>query len=313
MPGPVLREVICQRDPAERAALAALRDGDAETYLENKASAITIHASEQDALAAAPERWAALRDDHGPSAVVMIARDNAARDQLNTAARARLLADGQLSADQRSIGGREWAVGDRVIARHNDRRGDVDNGTVATVTALLPGGAGLEITTDGGQARALKAVDVAEHLQHGYAITGHSSQGATVEAAIVVGRPEEFTREWAYTALSRARGQTALELHRRAPRRQRPLRRCVAAIVSAWALSRPNMTRLTEPRHSPVPDHDPDLVEARLGCAPAISSASPPTRCARSGHRPLISVRRRSAVRQELANKLTKSADAVPF
>ena len=212
MPGPVLREVIRQRDPAERAALAALHAGDAETYLEHKASAITIHASEQDALAAATERWATLRDEHGPSGVVMIARDNATRDQLNTAARARLIAHGHLSADQRSIGGREWAVGERVIARHNDRRIDVDNGTVATVTALLPDGAGLEVITDSGQARALDAAYVAEHLQHAYAITGHSSQGATVEAAIVVGRPEEFTREWAYTALSRARGQTTLEL-----------------------------------------------------------------------------------------------------
>ena len=35
-------------------------------------------------------------------------------------------------------------------------------------------------------------------------LTGHASQGATVEAAVVVG-PEDFSREWAYTALSRAR------------------------------------------------------------------------------------------------------------
>jgi ATP-dependent exoDNAse (exonuclease V) alpha subunit len=28
----------------------------------------------------------------------------------------------------------------------------------------------------------------------------------------VIGRPEEFTREWAYTALSRAREQTVLHL-----------------------------------------------------------------------------------------------------
>ena len=53
---------------------------------------------------------------------------------------------------------------------------------------------------------------VSEHLGHAYAITGHSSQGATVEAAIVVGRPEEFTKEWAYTVLSRARSETTMHL-----------------------------------------------------------------------------------------------------
>ncbi len=58
--------------------------------------------------------------------------------------------------------------------------------------------------------RVLDRAYVSNHVEHLYAITGHSSQGATAEAAIVVGRPEEFTREWAYTALSRARGETSL-------------------------------------------------------------------------------------------------------
>jgi hypothetical protein len=51
---------------------------------------------------------------------------------------------------------------------------------------------------------------VAEHLQHAYVLTAHTMQGATVEWAGVVGRPEDFTRNWAYTALSRAREPTEL-------------------------------------------------------------------------------------------------------
>jgi hypothetical protein len=51
---------------------------------------------------------------------------------------------------------------------------------------------------------------VAEHLQHAYALTAHTIQGATVEWAGVVGRPEDFTRNWSYTALSRAREPTEL-------------------------------------------------------------------------------------------------------
>ncbi len=49
-PGPVLREVVRQRDPAERLALGALHDGNPERYLDHKADAITIHATEDDAL-----------------------------------------------------------------------------------------------------------------------------------------------------------------------------------------------------------------------------------------------------------------------
>lgn len=62
--------------------------------------------------------------------------------------------------------------------------------------------------TDAGQRRLLDAPYVSEHLEHAYALTGHGAHGATVEWAGAVGRPTEFTREWSYTSLSRARGPT---------------------------------------------------------------------------------------------------------
>ena len=51
-----------------------------------------------------------------------------------------------------------------------------------------------------------------EHLQHAYALTAHTIQGGTVEWAGVVGHPDDFTRNWSYTALSRARQPTELFL-----------------------------------------------------------------------------------------------------
>jgi hypothetical protein len=68
------------------------------------------------------------------------------------------------------------------------------------------------IETDAGQPRALNADYIARHLEHAYALTAHSTQGATVNWAGVIGRPTDFTREWAYTALSRARQDTTLHL-----------------------------------------------------------------------------------------------------
>jgi hypothetical protein len=61
----------------------------------------------------------------------------------------------------------------------------------------------------------------AEHLEPAYALTGHGAQGATVEWAGVIGRPSEFGREWAYTALSRARGGTQVHLIAEATPKQR--------------------------------------------------------------------------------------------
>jgi hypothetical protein len=50
------------------------------------------------------------------------------------------------------------------------------------------------------------------HLEHAYALTGHGMQGGTVEWAVVIGQPRDFTRNWSYTALSRAREPTEILL-----------------------------------------------------------------------------------------------------
>ena len=49
------------------------------------------------------------------------------------------------------------------------------------------------------------SVYIIQHVGHAYALTGHGAQGATATWAGVIGRPEEFTREWGYTAVSRPR------------------------------------------------------------------------------------------------------------
>jgi hypothetical protein len=103
-------------------------------------------------------------------------------------------------------------VGDRVIARRNDRDYDVDSGTRGTVRAVDPDRLGVTIHTDDGWLRELPAGYVAEHLEHAYALTVHGSQGATVERAQAIGTPEDFINEWAYTALSRARDPVTVQL-----------------------------------------------------------------------------------------------------
>ena len=207
-----LTEVMRQRDPGERRALAALHDLIPGRYLDWATSAGRVDTFDDEAGAreAAVTEWAAMVGQVGVEQAVMIARDNDTRATLNTSARELRRDQGQLG-EQRLYGRRELAVGDRVICRRNDSLLDVDNGTRGTVRHLDEHRVVIE--TDSRLVRELPAQYVAEHVEHAYALTGHGMQGATVEAAIVVATPRDLTAGWSYTALSRARASTRLLIH----------------------------------------------------------------------------------------------------
>ena len=211
--GPLrLTEVMRQRDPGERRALAALHDRVPDRYLDWATRARRVDTFEDAAGArdAAVTEWADAVGDVGVEQAVIVARDNDTRAALNTAAR-ELRHDQGLLGEQHVYGRRELAVGDRVICRRNDALLDVDNGTRGTVRHVDEDRVVIE--TDSRLVRELPAQYVAEHVEHAYALTGHGMQGATVEAAIVIATPRDLTAGWSYTALSRARATTRLLIH----------------------------------------------------------------------------------------------------
>jgi conjugative relaxase-like TrwC/TraI family protein len=207
-----LTEVMRQRDPAERRALAALHGHLPGVYLEWAARTGRIETFTEQARACERALWEWLRATAllGCPHAVMIARDNDTRAALNDGARRLLAILGELG-HERGYDGVRVAVGDRVICRRNDRRLDVDNGTRGTVSHV--DATSVVIDTDSGQVRELSAAYVSEHLEHAYALTAHGMQGATIEAAFVLAAPRDLTAGWSYTALSRARGQTRLLIH----------------------------------------------------------------------------------------------------
>lgn len=207
-----LTEVMRQRDPAERRALAALHERRPHSYLEwaDRAGRIQTFSEPADARVQAIDEWAHATATVGPGQAVMIARDNDTRDALNHAAR-ELRRDLGALGEERTFDDLKLAVGDRVICRRNDRELDVDNGMRGTVRHLDPDR--VVIDTDSGLVRELSSAYAAEHLEHAYALTGHGMQGGTVEAATVVATPHDLTAGWSYTALSRARGQTRLLIY----------------------------------------------------------------------------------------------------
>jgi conjugative relaxase-like TrwC/TraI family protein len=204
-----LSEVLRQRDPAERRALAALHEGVPRRYLEwaERAGRIQTFSERGGARDRAVREWFEASRAAGLAQTVMIARDNDTRAELNHAARELVRALGLLG-EASSYGVLSLALGDRVICRRNDRLLDLDNGTRGTVRHLDE--ERVVIETDSHLMRTLPANYVCEHVEHAYALTGHGMQGATVETAIVLASPRDLTAGWSYTALSRARRTTHL-------------------------------------------------------------------------------------------------------
>jgi hypothetical protein len=201
-------------NPIEREALTRLRRGDPEPYL--------AHAARRGRLQIADEPNGAkqrlLEDwwqtaEHDVCGTVMLAyRRDDVRD-LNDAAHTLMLRAGRLGPEAVHVGGREFRVGDRVLCRHNDSRLGLRNGTRGAVVALDD--EELTLRSDNGAARHVPLAYVAEHVEYGYALTGHAAQGATVERAYVLLPDQGALQEWGYVACTRARGETCIYLAER--------------------------------------------------------------------------------------------------
>jgi conjugative relaxase-like TrwC/TraI family protein len=145
---------------------------------------------------------------------VMITQRRAEAHDLNTRARAWLDAAGRLGADRVELSGGQFAVGDRVVLKLNDRRLDVENGNRGSIVTVDSSAGALVVQLTGDRVvtlprsylqRTTTTGDPA--LLHGYAGTAHIAQGMTTGHAFVLGSDTAY-REWGYVAWSRARLQT---------------------------------------------------------------------------------------------------------
>ncbi|MGH9050279.1 MAG: AAA family ATPase, partial [Acidimicrobiia bacterium] len=193
----------------ERAALAELRTGEPDrAFSAYQAHGRVHHARDPEQL---KERlvndWWAARARHPDS--IMIATRNADVDDLNRRARYRLAAAGRLGADDLIAGGRSFAVGDEILATHNDYRLGVLNGTRATITSIDPAAGTIHARTDERDLVLPPTYADAGHLTHAYAVTFHKAQGITVSEGFVLA-DDTLDRERAYTGLSRGAQRNSL-------------------------------------------------------------------------------------------------------
>ena len=201
-----LGDNVRQANAWEREALDRLRSGDAD-------SALTLYA-EHGALTIEPDEGAArerlVRDWRAAPPVedcVMIAQRRADVADLNARARDHLREAGVLGVNELELPGGAFAVGDAVVVKRNDLRAGVSNGERGRVVAVDI--AERLLTLDSGVTLDRRFLDGLTQngdptLLHGYAITGHVAQGATVDRTFVLAT-DGIRREWAYVAMSRGR------------------------------------------------------------------------------------------------------------
>jgi conjugative relaxase-like TrwC/TraI family protein len=202
-----------QRDPEDRRALDEHRAGRPDELVESlrRRGRVTIAPDVQQTRQSLVSDWWQGAQAEGIENAVMIALRRSEVRELNDLARERMRQDGRLGDRELTVEDRAFAVGDRVVTRHNAPALGVVNGSRGTITHIDHDGARLRL--DDEREVQLPAGYVAgyrghqPYLEHGYAITANGIQGGTTQRSYVLGS-EELYQEWGYVAFSRHRVET---------------------------------------------------------------------------------------------------------
>jgi conjugative relaxase-like TrwC/TraI family protein len=205
--GTAIQRLITNRRqdaPWERTALAELRSGDLGKAIAAYAEEGRIHAGARpvELREQLVRDWLAARSTQPEVAMIAYTRADVAI--LNQLARTQLDQQGVLGRRRHEFAGREYAVGDEVLALRNNRQLGVSNGTRGHITKIGPDH--VQLTTTGGdRIRLDRAYLSGGNLTYGYASTGHKSQGRTVHGDAYVLASTHVNREWLYVSMSRAK------------------------------------------------------------------------------------------------------------
>ncbi|AOU98313.1 hypothetical protein BI364_10380 [Acidihalobacter yilgarnensis] len=213
-----ITEIHRQREGWARDAVREFSRGDAAEAIGRFLDRDLVHVADdqQTAITQAVDRWAAHAAEVGASEALLMASTNAEVAALNTAARARMQAEHRLCNEieiqvhdrqGRSAGKLAVAEGDRLLAKKNDRATSLKNGDLMTVERIEYTPSGVQVIARLDRTAELVRFDPAEYsqLRHGYAVTTHAAQGATVDRAVALAGGSMTSRESTYVQMSRMR------------------------------------------------------------------------------------------------------------
>jgi conjugative relaxase-like TrwC/TraI family protein len=195
-------------DPWEAQASRRLRRGDLSVIDEYRQRGRVRSGDRDQALDAAHDAWNQARD-HGGSVVVMAA-DHDTVDQLAMRARAARVHCGEVEATGITLGAQTVGVGDEIVTTHNDRRlatttgAWVRNGDRWKIDQRNPSGSLRLRSLERRGIVTLPGSYVQEHVALAYAVTVHTSQGITVDQAVLV-VDRATSAEHLYVGMTRGR------------------------------------------------------------------------------------------------------------
>lgn len=220
----------------QRDAVLQFREGRASEALDRYSDAgdVKLCDDQEGAINAMLADWAELRRRHPEKTTLLLANDNATVREINQRVRDQLQAAGTVAghgvtlktSDLRKAADADFAIGDRVMFRMNDRelgiQGDaakaacgVFNRTVGTLRAIrsaVDGVPMLTIELDRGGTVEIRAGEGGYFdkrsggvpIQHAYATTIYASQGMTVDQTFLLDS-RHIDRRLAYVGASRHR------------------------------------------------------------------------------------------------------------
>ncbi|OIQ25163.1 MAG: hypothetical protein BM562_17495 [Alphaproteobacteria bacterium MedPE-SWcel] len=236
-----LTEIHRQKADWQKQASRDLADGDMWTALSSyeKRGAVSRGDTRETAIEALVETYAMDVAANG-TAKSRLAFAHKRKDvhALNQAIRSALRSNGEVPPETlftTDTGKRAFATDDRIVFTRNDKDIGVKNGMLGTVMTVQDGE--IAVALDGDEDRIVRINPKAfRSFDHGYAVTIHKSQGATVDQSYVLAS-RSMDRHLAYVAMTRHREDLTIFVNNR----DRP----------TWAMDRTQRRRPTRTRDGP--------------------------------------------------------------
>jgi Ti-type conjugative transfer relaxase TraA len=204
--GVEITEIRRQHEDWQKDATRHLATGRTGEAIRAYADHGMVHAAEmrEQARGDLIDRWDAARQAEPDKTRMIFTHTNDEVRTLNEMARDKRREAGELGDDARvetATGDRDFASGDRVMFRRNERSLEVKNGTLGTIERVNE--QSMTVRTDDGRPVSFDLKDYRD-LDHGYAATIHKTQAVSVDRTHALATPG-MDRHGTYVVLTRHR------------------------------------------------------------------------------------------------------------